>query len=92
MELQVDKVLYGWLVAMLVMGAVSSAVMVAAPTQFIALQKRLVHLVGFPEGVFEPFWQRFPLRIVGAVYLAVSIGVLYFLLVVDPDFFNKLAR
>lgn len=87
-----DKILYGWFVAMLVMTAVSSAVMVAAPTQFIALQKRLVHLVGFPEQVFEPFWQRFPLRIIGILYLVVSGGALYFLLVVDPDFFNNLAR
>ena len=92
MEPLFGKVLYGWFVAMLVVTAVSSAVMVASPTTFIAVQKRLVNLVGFPEQVFEPFWQRIPFRIVGAVYLAVSIGVLYFLLVVDPDFFNKLAR
>lgn len=84
-----ERALYGMVILSLVMGIVSGMHMVVAPKAFINLQRRLHAMIGFPTELLEPAWRRFPVRLMGALYLPFCIAGLYYLLVVNPAFFEE---
>ena len=75
-------------VFMLAMGAFSSVVLLVAPGLFMNIQRRLLAMIGFPTDLLEPAWQKMPVRLMAAIYLPVCVAGLYYLLVVNPEFFN----
>ena len=81
--------IYGWFVAVLAIGAISSVFMIVAPQTFIDVQRRLCDAIGFPTDLLEPAWKKMPLRVMAAGYLPICIAGLYYLLVVNPDLFKN---
>ena len=57
--------------------AVNSLALLVAPDAYIAFGKRLAEAMSFPHEPFDKFWSVVPPRLIGAVYLVISLAVLF---------------